>query len=86
MLVIGVLPFIGAMVALAFWSLLYIIKPQRFRTTYIRNAWTTTFVFIFLMYPTITSNTFGMFNCKQVEGVYYLSNDYEVVCWDSAHM
>jgi hypothetical protein len=38
-----------------------------------------------MIYPTITNYTFGMFNCTEVEGVYYLVRDIEIECWSHKH-
>eukprot|EP00350_Pseudokeronopsis_sp_OXSARD2_P012590 CAMPEP_0170548842 /NCGR_PEP_ID=MMETSP0211-20121228/7020_1 /TAXON_ID=311385 /ORGANISM="Pseudokeronopsis sp., Strain OXSARD2" /LENGTH=243 /DNA_ID=CAMNT_0010854503 /DNA_START=1879 /DNA_END=2610 /DNA_ORIENTATION=- len=42
--------------------------------------------FIFLIYPTITSYAFGMFNCSEVEEVSYLSVDFDIECWSKEHI
>eukprot|EP00350_Pseudokeronopsis_sp_OXSARD2_P001894 CAMPEP_0170547324 /NCGR_PEP_ID=MMETSP0211-20121228/5706_1 /TAXON_ID=311385 /ORGANISM="Pseudokeronopsis sp., Strain OXSARD2" /LENGTH=119 /DNA_ID=CAMNT_0010852295 /DNA_START=281 /DNA_END=640 /DNA_ORIENTATION=+ len=42
--------------------------------------------FIFLIYPTITSYTFGMFNCNEVNGINYLSVDFNIQCWSTDHI
>eukprot|EP00347_Sterkiella_histriomuscorum_P008394 403345262 len=51
----------------------------------LRNTLITTMVFIFLVYPTISSYTFGMFSCITIEGVSYLTKDFDIECWSSDH-
>mmetsp|Transcript_20803 Transcript_20803/g.19837 ORF Transcript_20803/g.19837 Transcript_20803/m.19837 type:complete len:239 (-) Transcript_20803:241-957(-) len=43
-------------------------------------------VLIMMLYPTITSYTFGIFNCVTIEEVSYLVRDFNVVCYSDSHI
>jgi hypothetical protein len=77
-LIFSLLPLAFAFFSYLFYYTIRVIKPKSFKDTYLRNFITTNFVFIFLIYPTITNYTFGMFNCIEVEGVNYLIRDFTI--------
>merc|ERR1740117_2020787 len=37
---------------------------------------------IFLMYPTVSSSIFAVFECKEVNGSHYLISDFTIYCYD----
>jgi hypothetical protein len=50
-----------------------------------RNSISLTLVFIFLIYPSITKSCFEILNCINIDGVYYLRNNFDIICWDDYH-
>merc|ERR1712127_296012 len=36
---------------------------------------------LFLVYPSVCSSIFGIFVCKEVEGVWYLQSDFKLMCF-----
>jgi len=82
----GLIPIGFGIFVLILWFALGKIYRRKFKRTYFRNAVATFMVFIFLMYPIITSAGFEMFNCVEVEGVEYLKRDFTIECWGSYHM
>jgi len=36
----------------------------------------------FLVFPSVCNSTFGIFMCKEVEGIHYLVNDFSLLCFD----
>ena len=82
----AIAPIIFAVLSFPIFRLLKMKNPQKYGTNYIRNFIATNITFIFLIYPTITSYTFGMFNCTEVEGISYLTTDLSYECWSSDHI
>jgi hypothetical protein len=80
------LPLLFAIVTYLLFSGLKLINPSYFKENYLRNCMTTNFVFLFLIYPIITSSAFGMFNCMEIEGVSYLIRDFSIECWSATHI
>ncbi len=65
-LTLGLTPIVfGGFVFLAFCCL-RVIKKSRFKDTYIRNSVCVFMVMTFLLYPSITTSTFELFNCSSV--------------------
>lgn len=85
MLIVSLLPIFFAVVCLAFWTLLRIFFKKRFQKTFFRNWFTSTIVFIFLTYPTITSYAVSFQTCIEIEGIQYLEIDTTVICWSIEH-
>ena len=47
----------------------------------------TSIVFVFIIYPQITSISFGLFNCVSYEDGYsYLKRDMTIKCWQGEHL
>ena len=86
MLFVSIFPLLFVFFTFLTWKVVSLINPSRFKETYKRNTLTTSLVLIFLVYPSITSYTFGMFNCKLIEKVNYLSVDFGIVCWSETHI
>jgi hypothetical protein len=78
MIIFALLPFIFAILSLLFFILGRYIFSKQLKKIYLHMFITTNLVFIFLMYPSITSYTFGMFNCMEIEGIQYLVRDFSV--------
>jgi len=86
MIFFSLTPFIFGIISFIPFGLKRLLWPHKYKNTYIRNFIAFNLTFIFLIYPTITSYTFGMFNCTEVEGVNYLSVDFNIVCWSTDHI
>jgi hypothetical protein len=85
MLIFGILPVFFAVLVLCLWTFMRLIKPLKFKENYLRNSLTTSLVIIFLLYPTITKYAFSIFNCFEVDGISYLTKDYNIKCWSENH-
>ena len=85
MVIFAILPVFFGFLSVIFWKILELTRPKIFFQTYLRNSLITSFVIIYLLYPTITSYTFGMFNCMNVEGISYLKKDFDIICWSDEH-
>ena len=72
MIFFALLPFVLGFFCLMIWRIVAFARPRTYKKSYLTNALVTTFVIIFLAYPAITSSSFGMFNCRMIEGVSYL--------------
>lgn len=86
MIFMAILPIGFALFSLLVFFIMNLISPKNVGSNYIRNWIATNVVFIFLLYPGITSSVFGMFSCMKIEEKYYLINDMGTVCWDDDHM
>ena len=70
---------------------LYIRRAERRRsyelkTIMTENAIVSTLVLLFFMHPTLTTRTFMMFACREIDtGKYYLVQDLNIECYDVAH-
>jgi len=42
-------------------------------------------VIYYLVYPQIVAETFGLFNCTEIEGVSYLVKNTNITCFDQRH-
>jgi hypothetical protein len=82
----AVLPFIMSALSLVFWKLMSMALPNKFRYSYLRNTVTTSFVFAYLAYPSITNLMFEGLNCFDIEGVFHLKRDFGIECWSPRHM
>ena len=81
------MPFGFSILSIAFWKMLSITCMKKsLKDSYLRNSQTTVNIFIFLLYPTVCSYAFGMFNCYTLEDVYYLQNDFNIICWSDKHI
>ena len=86
MLIFAGMPFGFGIVSVCFWKILSVTcMRQSLKDSYLRNSQTTVNIFIFLLYPTICSYAFGMFNCYSIEDVSYLQSDFSIVCWSENH-
>mmetsp|Transcript_17397 Transcript_17397/g.12432 ORF Transcript_17397/g.12432 Transcript_17397/m.12432 type:complete len:178 (+) Transcript_17397:190-723(+) len=65
--------------------LLSICTSRKFKKKFFQSWITLSLTFVFILLPTITSYSFGMFNCQEVEGVSYLVRDFSLVCWSPDH-
>mmetsp|Transcript_15841 Transcript_15841/g.15261 ORF Transcript_15841/g.15261 Transcript_15841/m.15261 type:complete len:300 (+) Transcript_15841:148-1047(+) len=79
-------PFIFGMLSILPFLLLRCVWPKKYKDSYLRDFIATNSTFIFLIYPTITSYAFGMFNCSEIDGVNYLTVDFDIVCWSKDHI
>jgi hypothetical protein len=86
MLFFSLVPFIFGFVSLIFFVILKYVKPRIFKKRYFRDWISSNLVFIFMIYPTITSYVFGMFNCTEIDGVNYLTRDFSIICWTEGHL
>jgi len=86
MIFFSLAPLLFAMLSFIPFGLQRLVKPEKYKATYVRNFVALNMTFIFLIYPTITSYSFGMFNCYEVEEVNYLSVDFSIECWSSEHI
>ena len=87
MLIFAGLPFGFSILSITFWKMLSLTCLKKsLKHSYLRNSQTTVNIFIFLLYPTICSYAFGMFNCYTLEDVYYLQNDFNIICWSDKHI
>lgn len=86
MLFFSMIPFLFAFLSIIFFVILKIAKPKTFKESYLRNWVTTNLVFIFLLYPSITSYAFGTINCMEIEGTSYLIRDFSIICWTPEHI
>lgn len=86
MMFFSILPIIVFIISLIVFKLLKIsCCKNRFNDKILTNTFITTMVFIFLIYPTISSYTFGIFNCISIEGTSYLEKDFDIECWSDDH-
>lgn len=86
MVIFAGLPIFFGPIFLGIWKLISLTNRQRFQHTYKRSCLTTILVFVFLLYPTITTYAFRMFSCIEIEGVHYLEKDTSLECWGSSHL
>jgi hypothetical protein len=85
-LLFSLLPFIFLIFSIIVCLFLKCICAKYLKDSFYVKLIATNFVFIFLIYPTITNYTFGMFNCMEVEGINYLIRDFGIECWSSNHI
>ena len=85
MIIFSLLPFVFGILSLLFWFFLRILKPLRFKETYLANSFATFLVFTYLFYPSIVNYGFSMINCIEVENELYLVNDMGIKCWGTEH-
>lgn len=84
----GILPVFLSFIGLIFWVIVK-ITCRRNSSTFNMKQYivTTTFAFIFIVYPQITSISFSLLNCVPYEdGFSYLKNDMSVKCWHGNHI
>ena len=81
MVIISILPFLFGFFSFLFWLFLRLIKPQKFKKSFLNYAFATFIVISFLFYPTIVNYGFSMFNCIHIEEKLYLQSDMGIECW-----
>jgi len=85
MVFFAVAPVVFAVLSYFPFLMLKSCNRAKYQETYFRNYLALNFTFIFLVYPTITNYTFGMFTCTEVEDISYLSVDFNIECWSQEH-
>jgi len=84
------LPVLLAAGDILFWIIYLRIKhrhKKEGRYDSIKNDFIVTLVILlFLVHPNITKAMFSSFNCMSVEGVYYLREDIDYVCYEGSHL
>jgi hypothetical protein len=88
-IVSGLMPFIGVIIASIMWSLIYLYK--KYKDNYIiqfkQNIKVTFIIIAYLIYPTICNLCFSLFNCyKMDDGKSYLRRDLSVECMTRDHL
>ncbi|TNV87899.1 hypothetical protein FGO68_gene396 [Halteria grandinella] len=84
----GVAPIFATLIAAAFWYVIYLLKTPKKQRKYKlkRQIIQTSFIIIYLLYPTITNLSLSLFNCVRLEdGEIYLKRDFSVKCWSLNH-
>ena len=71
---------------LGIWKVASLISKKKFGDTYKRNTVATVILFVFMLYPSIAKNSFDIFNCIKIDGVYYMKRDLTIQCWESTHL
>lgn len=81
------MPVAFSLIAGILWIFVYLYKKAKGETiNLLQNVAVTTYVIIYLMYPSITNLTFSLFNCFRLDdGISYLKRDFEVQCWEGNH-
>jgi hypothetical protein len=81
----GIFPFLFLILYLVLWSSLTPLKY--FRRTFKRNIAVSLIITFFFLYPSITSNTFRLFKCFELDqGVSRLQMDMNLECWGKDHL
>lgn len=84
----GLMPVFFSFFAAAVWYLihLYQLRYNKVRINLKRNVIVSTFVIIYLVYPSITNLSFSLFNCFSLDdGNSYLKRDFSIECWSGNH-
>eukprot|EP00347_Sterkiella_histriomuscorum_P016197 403354113 len=84
----GLLPIGLSIIGAMFWGVVYgFYKLKGKQIDLVQFILVTCFVFIFIIYPQITSISFGLFNCVNYEdGTSYLKRDMNIQCWKGEHL
>jgi len=90
----AMMPFFLTAGAFVFWFLVGLVTKTSFFRKRIKRDETTTkdkFVvtvtsILYLLYPTLCKNTFGLFDCKWIGGTPYLKADLEETCGVGRHL
>ena len=92
--VFAALPFLVALLSFVIWYMYGLVKKKPFFRKRIERTKETTskdkFVVtlttvLYLMYPTLCKNAFGLFDCKMVGNQSYLKVDLEEKCYEGRH-
>jgi hypothetical protein len=84
-IVFGLLPIGLGLIASILWMVFYFLVKNNKEMQVRQNIMVTVFIITFIAYPTITSLTFSLFNCTEVDGNLYLKRDLSVECWTKSH-
>ena len=92
--VFAALPFIVLVVGFLFWyfkgkcnkSPPFFQKRARKADTTNKDKFVVTITSVlYLLYPTLCKNAFGLFDCKDIGGLSYLKKDLETECYQGTH-
>ena len=84
----GLLPIICSAIAALLWYLYSIYKRKKYdqAINLKQNIIVTSFVIVYLLYPTISNLCFSLFNCYLLDdGKSYLMRDFSIECWVGSH-
>ncbi|CDW72024.1 UNKNOWN [Stylonychia lemnae] len=86
-LTFGFLPIAFSIIAASIWlSIKFSIKKNDSDFKVIRNIKITSFAIILIVFPTVTTMSFSIFQCFQYEDNYsYLLNNMDIQCWSESH-
>ncbi|CDW80960.1 UNKNOWN [Stylonychia lemnae] len=85
-LIFGILPIILSAIGAIIWLFIWVFKRRVSNFQVIGKIKITSFVIILLLYPTVTTMMFQMFQCfKYEDGKSYLLYNMEVECWGNEH-
>ncbi|CDW75737.1 UNKNOWN [Stylonychia lemnae] len=85
----GLMPIFFSLLGALFWVIVRFTCKRGPNNSFdlSQNILVTSFVFIFILYPQITSISFGLFNCINYEdGTSYLKRDMTIQCWEGEHL
>ena len=84
----GLMPIALSIVGSVFWLIVKLTCRRKSKDFNLRlNVMVTTFVFVYIIYPQITSICFALFNCVSFEdGNSYLKRDINIQCWSGDHL
>ena len=82
---VAMLPLVSVMLLCLFWGIVYVFK-RRNKEKIKKNLTLSVVVVLFLIYPTMITTSFGLFNFKELnKGEQWLLRDLQVECWNSDH-
>ena len=79
------LPLVFLLLLSLFWSIVYLLKKSDIANIK-KNLNLSVVVVLFLIYPSMITISFGLFNCKELDkGEQWLLKDLQMKCWGNDH-
>jgi len=58
------------------------VNPEQHRAKCISEGWKVALIGSFIIYPSVSATVLKLFHCRNVEGTWYLTSDYRILCYD----